>query len=42
MPKAVIEAGVADRVLTLENLGAAIGRFVERSHRRKQSMQTGS
>ncbi len=42
MPKAVIEAGVADRVLTLENLGTAIGRFVERSHRRERSVQTGS
>ncbi len=42
MPKAVIEDGIADRILTLENIGAAIARFVERSHRRKQSMQTGS
>ena len=42
MPKAVIEAGVADRVLTLENLGTAIGRFVEGSHRRERSVQTES
>ncbi len=42
MPKAVIEAGVADRVLTLENIGAAIGRFVEHSHRHERSVQTGS
>ncbi len=40
MPKAVIEAGAADRVLTLENLATAIGRFVERSHRRERSVQT--
>ncbi len=42
MPKAVIEDGSADRVLTLESIGAAIGRFVERSHRRERSVQTGS
>jgi two-component system chemotaxis response regulator CheB len=42
MPKAVIEAGMADRVLTLENIGTAIGRFVERSHRRERSVQTGN
>jgi len=42
MPKAVIEAGAADRVLTLENLGTAIGRFVEQSHRRERSVQTGN
>ena len=39
MPKAVIEAGAADRVLTLENLATAIGRFVEQSHRRERSVQ---
>ncbi len=42
MPKAVIEDGIADRILTLENIGAAIARFVERSHRPERSVQTGS
>jgi two-component system chemotaxis response regulator CheB len=42
MPKAVIEADVADRVLPLESIATAIGRFVERSQRRTRTVQTES